>query len=392
MTFNRSILLFLLSSVWPLIIILLLLSIGLNAFFLLIDRFAHLPPAQQSQIVPPSVPTDDSFARGPVAFGTVNRGFALKTQGSIKDATPPVSSYVHTTAVLPLIPASMMLYRDQGYEVDRALIESVFRGLRAPTSVLSSGLFTKSLTLRSVDFVTTVTLDAERRILTIARAPLTPPPSQDPMDDATSIAVAREFADSLGIDTKDFGTPEVRDVRDQQGASKVFVVWKATFDGLPLLDADLTPLERLSVSMSRQTHTALSARLSLLDPGALARSMYPVTTKEVLDRALASGGLLPVAPHLSGTPVVADYSSLDLAYMVIPSDREYPLYIAPVLRAVWSMKPTCKGCVLGTYATFVPLLDPSSFAWNRPSVASSASVSSSAPMSSLASSSSRPKS
>lgn len=382
MNLDRSIIRFFLSSVWPLIIILLFLSIGLNAFFLILDRFTA-SSSNELRLPPATVPSDDSFARGPEAFGRVERGFVAKSQGSTKDATLPVRSYVRGTVPFPTIPATMMLYRDQGYEIDRTLIETVFRGLRVPEDVLSNTLFAKSLTLRSVDFSSTVTLDAERRVFTVTRTvPTSSTPSATPADDVELTAIAKEFAGSLGIDPKDFGTPVVKDVRDQQGGTKTFVVWYALFDGLPLIDADLEPLERLTVQVHRPSRAVLSVRLNLLNPGSLVRSAYPTASAVTIDRSLASGGLLPVDSRLSGTPVTAEFSSFDLAYMVIAPDKEFPLYIAPVLRAKWSMKPACKGCVLSAFQTYVPVLDPSTFQWTRsmkssaPSPASVSSVAS----------------
>lgn len=388
--FDRPLVRFFLNSVWPLLIVLLLLSIGLNAFFLLLDRFSALPKAQQNISSVPAVPTDDSFARGPEAFGRVMRGFPEKTQGSAKDSTPPVRSYVRGTVALPTMPATMQLYRDQGFEIDRTLVENVFRGLRVPREVSTLAGFTKSLTLRSVDSSVAVTLDAERRILTVTRtAPSSIASATSPADDIEVSAIAREFAESLGIDLQTFGTPTVTDIRDAQGNTKTVVVWYATFDSLPLFDADLQHIERLSVQVHRQFRRASSLRLSLLQPGSLVRSAYPIAPSTVIDHSLASGGLLPIAKSLSGTPVIAEFSSFDLAYMVIAPDKEFPLYIVPVLRAEWSMKPTCKGCVLATFATFVPALDPSTFAWTRSTVSLTPSSSSTSSSSSVAQSSSR---
>lgn len=200
MNFDRPIVRFFLSSIWPLVIVFLFLSIGLNAVFLLLDRYHSLPTSLQSTSIAVSVLSDDSFARGPEAFGTVARGFPQKSQGSVKDFTPPVRSYSRGVVPLPVVPPTMTLYRDQGFEVDRVLVDQVFAGLRAPVQSSSLPLFTRSFTLRSIDFSRSITLDAERRILTVIEsATSSSVPTSVLADDIEVIAIAKEYAQSLGI-------------------------------------------------------------------------------------------------------------------------------------------------------------------------------------------------
>lgn len=361
-------------SLWPVLTFFLVLSIGLNAFLLLVDRLidARHEAAQQeeSEILP--------LERGPLAFGPVAKGFQIRPKAPAPSSTMPgVQGYEVPDGLLPILPSTLLLYRDQGIGVDRSIIDGILAQLFVPVSALPPHIFARALTLRSLDRTLEVLVDIENRVLMLTRLgppPALPPPSTQ-ADDATVIALAKEYLSSLGLDAS--GQPTVVDQPGTgQSPGRTFVVWHATFDGYPLMDEQLQPVARITVQVGRVSHRVVAALVNLLDVSQLTRSAYPVASHDVLRSGLKTGGMSPL-PVKTGTKApVAMYASAELVYVLSPATKDFPLYVVPALRARYRVPPTCASCAAMMFDTFIPALDPLSYAWIPGSIATRSSAAS----------------
>lgn len=366
-TDRNAFLTFLLGSLWPFIAFVLFLSIGLNAFFLTVDRFrqANIPQATSSSvsIQAPSANGSDPFARGPQAFGKVWRGFPVRPQRAVAGvALTPVKTYELSPDLLPTISATMTLYRDQGIDIDPSFVLSIFSRFGSPLTAEPGQYFARTVGLKSADASTDVTLDVDRRILTVTVKNASPAPAQaSRADDAEVIAIAKQFASSIGIDASLLGTPTV--IERMDGTSKTIVSWNAMFAGAPLFDMNMKPVPALEIQVGRVSHRPVVAWVNLLRPDLLTRSEYPAASRDFVGTRLGSGGFLPVAKDLPGKAGSVTYTSAVLGYVLQPADAEYPLYVIPVIRASWMADLGCKGCVPQEVATFVPALDAKTFSW-----------------------------
>lgn len=354
--------------VLPLVVFVLFLSIGLNAFFLITDRLrpvvTALPSTQFSEV--------QELSRGPLAFGRVGRGFILRPIPTISSA--PITRYNFSAELLPPIPPKFTLYRDQGVSVDRDLLQSVFTRLGVEEVLSGQQFFVSFMRLRSADRVFDIALDLERRTLSVRRKPdasIVPPLAR--AENAEVMATARQFLSALGIDTQDFGSPRIIERVDPlDSVSKTYVVWDATFAGFPLLDEFLSPVPKATVQVGRVSHRAVAAVVSLMKPEALARSEYPSAPGEALVRGFLSGGLLPAMNVTQGKSRTVSLANPSIAYLLYPSTIDHPLYVLPILTASWASDEKNSA----TYSTFIPLLDDASFSWTP---VTSSSFSSSAP-------------
>jgi hypothetical protein len=203
----------------------------------------------------------------------------------------------------------------------------------------------------------------DRRILTVTVKSSSPAPAQTTRaDDAEVIAIAKQFASSIGIDASVLGTPVV--VERTDGTPKTIVTWNAIFAGYPLYDVSMKPVPSLEIQVGRVSHRPVVAWVNLLRPDLLTRSEYPSASRDFIGARLGSGGFLPVAKDLPGKAASVTYAGAVLGYVVQPADAEYPLYIIPVVRASWLAELGCKGCVPQEVSTFVPALDAKTFSWS----------------------------
>ncbi len=386
---------FLFRILWPLVAFVLFLSIGLNAFFLTVDRFRQAK--EVSRVVPPASTTGaviQEYERGPKAFGVVRRGFEVMPQTPpVGVEFPPVLSYDIPSNLFPELPATLTLFRDQGVTLDTSLLHTVFQRLGAPYNAGSMQYFAKFLNFRSSDRSMEISIDVEKRKLTMKKLGLLPPPpSTSRADDVECIALAKDFVETIGFDHLLQGDPTVVDRIDVDGSAKTFVVWAATIDSFPLFDLSLKRVPKIEVQVGRVSKRAIQATVNLFEAGLLARSAYTVASKDVLMQKLQSGGYLPLARAGKAKAASVAYSSLSLAYLLYPADLTQPTYLLPILKADWSMDPSCAGCVPVRFATFTPALDPSVFTWDAGTQAAIVPLATPLSASSLSSVSSLPSS
>lgn len=352
---------FLSDSLKPIALFILALSLCLNMFLIVVSRLPDRGGDAQKTEEGESI----GLVRGPLAFGTVAKGFTVRPVAEAPSASiPGVRGYTLTGSILPSLPPSFFLYRDQGIAADWPLVTSVLEALQVPKNTLPPHSFLKSMTLRSLDRSLDVLLDLENRVLMLTRRlpqPTSPPPSKK-ADDAEAIALARAFLATIGID--DTGTPVVVDEpASTTSPGRTFVVWYASLEGAPLLDDRLQPFARVTVQVGRVSHRVVAVLLSLLDPAQLTRSEYPTASVDVLTSGLRTGGVMPLPPSLSPKAPSATYESAELAYVITPATEQFPLYIVPIVRSTYRVPKACASCAMYTGQTYVPALSPASYSW-----------------------------
>lgn len=298
---------------------------------------------------------------GPVAFGQIQRGFSAKTQAvSGTSALVPVGSYVIPEGMVSSLRPAMLLFRDQGVPLDTAEVERIFGRLGVPLQWKELQLLPTMQRWRTADRTFDILLDIEKRSLNVTRLGSFGPSPEGAADNETVIAIARIFAVSLGIDTVPYGEPRIVERPAEAGGPlKTYVTWPMMVQGVPLLDADAQPVLAVQIQVGRLSRMALGMTMTLLQPDLLAKSAYPTPSPEVVTMSLKSGGLLPVAGGLKGTKTDVRYTSLTPSYVLLPSDKEYPTYIVPILLAEFLQGPR-KG------RTFIPALSPDQFLWRPP--------------------------
>lgn len=332
------------------------LSVGANIFFLA-TRAASLS-VQQCAIGTEF--EEQSLLMPPRTFGRVLRGFPVKTvSASGTSALLPVSSYVVPPKFIPSLTGELPLFRDQGVPLEEAEVQRIFDRLGVTLDWQNLRLLPILQRWRSADRTIEIALDIEKRSLTVTRLGSFGPSDDGRADDLHVLAIAREFAVTLGIDVSVFGKPQIVErVTEEGGSSRTYVVWPMLFQNVPLLDPDTKPVPGLQIQVGRLSGKALSMTVTLLKPDRMTLSAYPSTSKEAAQASLAIGGLLPIAADLAGEKTDVVYTAIKPSYVLLLGDREYPTYIIPTLLAEYR-----QGSVSGT--TFVPALSAEHFLWSR---------------------------
>ncbi len=331
-----------------------LLSASANVFFLATRNTPKLP----SQGIFHPRYEEEPLLMGPIAYGQVQRGFQKKTQkASGTSVLLPVASYILSPDLVLPLSAALPLFRDQGVPLDEAEVKRIFDRLGVNLGWQELQLLPTTERWRTADRTMDITLDIEKRALTISRSGAFSPSPEGRADDRATLAIAREFAVSLGIDPTTNGEPRIVErATEPGGPQKTYVIWPMIFNGVPLLDTDAASVPALQIQVGRLSRKALSMTVTLLRPDRMSQSAYPSAPKEEIMASLRSGGLLPVSSDLAGPKTDVVYTSLKRSYVLLLGDREYPTYIAPTLLAEFT-----QGDVVGR--TFVPALSPSQFLW-----------------------------
>lgn len=330
-----------------------ILSVGAN-IFLMVTRPAG-PPLGAAL----PTPFEESLLLVPQAFGTVQRGFARKPLATSVNgqALAPAASYILPAAEFQSLVASLPLYRDQGVPLDEPAVEKVFEDLGVSMEWKDLQLLPTTQRWRSSDKSMEIALDIEKRALTVSRLGTFSADPDGRAEDDVTVAIAKEFADSLGIAVSPYGSPAIVERTADGGSTRTYVVWPMVFGGLPLLDSNAAPVPAVQVQVGRLSRKALSMTVTLLSSEHIALSAYPRASREMLERALLQGGMLPVASGLPGSPQDVVYSEIRKVYILLPGEKGFPTYIVPALQGLWT-----QGTAYGS--TFVPGLDPSQFLWD----------------------------
>lgn len=339
----------------PVAAFVLLLSLAGNAF-LIVTRQSNPSPDDLSPYG--STLSSSRAALASLAFGSISRPIPVRPQltNASGAALPQVNRYVLPPSILPVIPAELAVYRDQGTEVDTDALRMLFRSLRAPVDPVKMQLLLETETFKSADGLLKVGLSLPTRTLTITRilqAERTTPPEK--ADDAEVLALAKTFAATLNIDLTGFGSPRITETQattDQP--KKTFVTWPMTIGETPVVGADGQGIAALSMQIGRVSHRAVSATMSLLSPDVLAASNYPTLSAQMLEVRLQSGGLLPLPRGQNAQDVT--YGTAEIVYLLLPQDDRSPTYLVPAIRA--SFESGGK-----SYRTMLPLLDRTHFDW-----------------------------
>lgn len=327
------------------------LSLGANIFFLVTLRGVRDPgPAVPSELPPPLLLSAQ-------AYGNVNRGFQRTPRTTVGSGSlAPPSSYRLPQGDFPSFTAGLPLYRDQGIRLDDASLAAIFEELGLEMEWQDLDLLPVRQRFRSADRTMDVTVDIEKRALTLSRLGTFGPAPEGRADDAVSIAIARKFVDDLGIDLSVHGSPVIAERMVEGVGSRTYVAWPMTFSSQPLLDMEGRPVPAVQVQVGRLSRKALSMTVTLLHPRRLALSSYPRASKELMEEGLLQGGIVPIASDLPGTPQDVIFTGVRRAFVLMPATLVHPMYIVPVLLADWT-----QGKHRGS--TFVPALDPEHFTW-----------------------------
>jgi len=336
----------------------LLLSVAANVFFLF-TRGTDKVPSDQVFVTGGQ---EESLLMGPVAFGQVQRGFVPKFQkASGSSAFLPVASYVLPDTLVPQTSGALPLFRDQGVPLDESEVQRIFERLGVTLGWRDLQLLPTQQRWRTADRLMEIALDIEKRALTVTRTGSFSPSIEGRAGDDATVAIAREFSMSLGIDPAQYGTPKIVERSTEPGGPlKTYVIWPMIFNGVSLLDADAQPVPAVQVQVGRLSRKALSMTVTLLRPDRMSKSAYPWSPKAAIVASLQEGGLLPIAKDTKGTKTNVVFTSLTPSYVLLLGDREYPTYIVPTLLVEFM-----QGNVTGR--TFVPALSEAQFLW-RPIV------------------------
>lgn len=338
------------------------LSVAANIFFLVTHNTSA--PPEQGIFFPRY--EEEPLLLEPLAFGDVQRGFPVRTQNMSGEKTlQPAGQYVVPDGLVPPLSGALPLFRDQGVPLDDDAVKRTFDRLGVAIQWHDLQMLPTLERWRTADRTMELALDIEKRALTITRVGAFSPSSEGPADDEAAIAIAREFAVSLGIDPVSFGSPRlVERSTEPTGPTKTYVVWPMIFNGVPLLDTDAEPVPAVQVQVGRLSRKALSMTVTLLRPDRMSLSAYPRSSKDQVIASLKEGGFLSLAKDLKGTKKDVVFTSLDPSYVLLLGDHNYPTYIVPTLLAHFT-----QGTLSGR--TFVPALSPDRFLW-RPAVPSTA--------------------
>jgi hypothetical protein len=211
---------------------------------------------------------------------------------------------------------------------------------------------------RSADRTMDVTLDIEKRALTVTRTGAFSPSPEGRAGDDTVVAIARDFADSFGVDVAPYGDPRIEERATEPGGPlKTYVVWPMLFSGVPLLDIDAKPVPSVQIQVGRLSRKALSMTVTLLRNDRMSQSAYPRTSRESIVASLGAGGLLPLSSSLPGKKTDVVYTGLTQSYVLLLGDREFTTYIVPTVLADY-IQAGVRG------RTFVPAISPDQFFWH----------------------------
>ncbi len=334
------------------------LSVAANVFFLSTRNTSKAP--EQGIFVGGG--QEEPLLMGPVAFGQVQRGFVPKFQKSSgSSAFLPVASYVLPDGMVPQTSGALPLFRDQGVPLDESEVQRIFDRLGVTLGWRDLQLLPLQQRWRTADRLMEIALDIEKRALTITRTGSFSPSAEGRASDDATVAIAREFSMSLGIDPVSYGTPKIVERSTEPGGPlKTYVIWPMIFNGVPLLDADAQSVPAVQVQVGRLSRKALSMTVTLLRPDRMSQSAYPWAPKPAIVASLQAGGLLPIAKDTKGTKTDVVYTSLTPSFVLLLGDREFPTYIVPTLLVEFK-----QGNVTGK--TFVPALSETQFLW-RPVV------------------------
>ncbi len=331
-----------------------LLSVGANVFFL-----ATRATSDSSVQCSVSSPMDETpLLMGPKTFGRVMRGFPSKTvRMSGTSALLPVVSYIIPEGMMPPLNRELPLFRDQGVPLDESEVQRIFSRLGVTLAWKDLRLLPTLERWRTSDRTMEIALDIEKRALTVTRSGAFSPSTEGRAGDSAVIAIAREFAATLGINLVQSSVPHIVERSTEPGGiSKTYVIWPMIFKDVPLLDTDAQPVPAVQVQVGRLSRKALSMTVTLLQPDRMSLSAYPSSSKDLVTASLAAGGFIPIANDLSGNKTDVVYTSITPSYVLLLGDREFPTYIVPTLLAEFR-----QGAVSGR--TFVPALSPDHFLW-----------------------------
>ena len=348
----------LLRIVWPLFLLILFLSIGLNAFFLTVERFREGTSVHSSSVG--GVPQQENLARGPKAFGVLELGLKPKKQ-NLPPALKAIAGYQLSGTGLTALPANAPVYRDQGAATDAGNIRDLLAALGVSSDAFSMNqpLFARSIVLKTADNATELSIDSDLRTITVRKTDVPGvlfSQGTQQADDAEAEALAEQYGNALGINTASFGDSSIQS--PAPGLARV--TWDAEFGGYPLFMADGSRAAALSVDIDRTTKKAIGLTMNLLQPNLLSWSAYPVANPSSLMNAFQTGGLLPLTSSLSKNGQTVPLSNPELGYIVIPATPAAPLYILPIIIAHGQVEQTCKGCGMLQFQTFVPAVDSAS--------------------------------
>lgn len=302
---------------------------------------------------------EEPLLMGPVAYGQVQRGFPVKSVvASGTSALLPPAAYVIPDGMVPQVSGALPLYRDQGVPLDESEVQRIFDRLGVTFHWKDLQLLPTLEKWRSADRTMDVTLDIEKRALTVTRTGAFSPSPEGRAGDDTVVAIAREFADSFGVDITPYGDPRIEERATEPGGPlKTYVVWPMLFAGVPLLDIDAKPVPSVQIQVGRLSRKALSMTVTLLKNDRMSQSAYPRTSRESIIASLGAGGLLPLSSTLPGKKTDVVYTGLTQSYVLLLGDREFTTYIVPTVLADY-IQAGVRG------RTFVPAISPDQFFWH----------------------------
>lgn len=387
----------------PALSLALALSLVVN-IVLFVTRVTPVAP-EPATIQPPPVPAAALPEQlPPGGFGTVGQGRSLLSQ-RVEGIPAGVYKYQLPKGMLPALPATFPLYRDQGVAVDPAPFTAILAFMQVPLNLSDLRLVPEDMTFTTPDNAFSVLVNMRDRTLEISRIERYPQdtgpvPVSPPLPDERMIAIAQSFAKSFGIDVASLGSPTVVKIfrtveKEKGGTEKVLapgveeVRWPLKFADYPVVDSVGRPVSSLSVFVGNRSQNALALNMHVLEPELLSRSDYPTADTAVITGFALAGGMAPVADDEKGKAVTVTYQSAELVYVLPEYDATRPMYIAPALVFSSDIARTCpqKPCTPWTWRTYVPVLDPKKYAWlPAPSPASASSSASGSVVSAKASS------
>ena len=347
------------------------LSVVVNAF-LLATRVNVLPSASSSSSAP-AVAIAEQLP--PIGFGDLKTGFRPNRQGV---NALPAGQYRYQFAddLLPQLSGVLPVYRDPGVVTDTSAFLHVLDSMQIPLDNAALGLLPQAASFLSRDGKFRVDIDMANRTVKILRTVASPSPAPvEPLSDEQILAIAHEFALTLGIDSGKYGDQHIVNTgRTTDPHSKKILAlgseevrWPLKFGAYPVVNEAGNPVFVLSITVDHQSAQAQALTMTLFSPDVLSRAEYPVADSTAMKTLALTGGLLPLPIDLKPKvkTVVVKYNAADLAYLLPAYDAATPTYIAPVLLLSGTLPCAQKGCVSAQWRTYVPALDPAHFAWKQ---------------------------
>ncbi len=374
------------------------LSLGVNGI-LLATRFTAEPKpiASQQSAQPVLVATPDSLP--PRGFGDVGQGMRMLAQ-KLDGMPTGAFRYVLTKGMLPSLPASFTLYRDQGVTADSTPFIAILNAMKVPLNFSDLRLLPDDISFTTPDNVFSILVNVRDRTLEVSRNNRSPDDVSDtpvnaPLSDDRMIAIAESMAQELGIDTSSLGTPSVIKIYRTVEAGSVGKVlapgmeevrWPLLFSGYPVVDDVGRPVSGMSVFVAHRSQQAVALNMHIISTDLLSHAEYPSADPALIAGFALEGGMAPIDGNAKGKSVTTvTYESAQLVYVLPQYRADRPTYVFPAIAFSSDIPRTCKvkPCTPWTWTTYVPALDPKTFAW-LPGTMSSSSV---APASSAAASS-----